>query len=54
MAYVSAGKPSNFLRTTSRLGGLERKPATSYLGDEAKCNSKHQKYTIFVDEFIEI
>ena len=54
MAYVSDGKPSNFLRTTSLPRGLKRKPATSYLGDEARCKSKHQKYTIFVDEFIEI
>jgi hypothetical protein len=54
LAYAPDDKPGNFSRTMILPRSLKGKSSISYVNDEDKDKPKRQKYTIFLDEFIEI
>ena len=54
LAYAPDDKPGNFSRVMILPRALKGKSSISYVNDEDKDKPKLQKYTIFLDEFIEI
>jgi len=54
LAYAPDDKPGNFSRTMILPRSLKGKSSISYVNEEDKDKPKRQKYTIFLDEFIEI
>jgi hypothetical protein len=54
LAYAPADKPGNFSRTMILPRALKGKSSISYVKDEDRDKPKRQKYTIFLDQFIEI
>jgi hypothetical protein len=54
LAYAPADKPGNFSRVMILPRALRGKSSISYVHEEDKDKPKRQKYTIFLDEFIEI
>ena len=54
LAYAPEDKPGNFSRTMILPRSLKGKSSISYVNEEDKDKPKRQKYTIFLDEFIEI
>lgn len=54
LAYAPDDKPGNFSRTMILPRALKGKSSISYVNEEDKDKPKRQKYTIFLDEFIEI
>jgi len=54
LAYAPDDKPGNFSRVMILPRALKGKSSISYVNDEDKDKPKRQKYTIFLDEFIEI
>jgi len=54
LAYAPDDKPANFSRTMILPRALKGKSSISYVNEEDKDKPKRQKYTIFLDEFIQI
>ena len=54
LAYAPGDKPGNFSRTMILPRALKGNSSISYVNEEDKDKPKRQKYTIFLDEFIEI
>lgn len=54
LAYAPDDKPANFSRVMILPRALRGKSSISYVNEEDKAKPKRQKYTIFLDEFIEI
>ena len=54
LAWAPEDKPGNFSRTMILPRALKGKSSISYVKDEDKDKPKRQKYTIFLDQFIEI
>lgn len=54
LAYAPDDKPGNFSRVMILPRALKGKSSISYVNEEDKDKPKRQKYTIFLDEFIEI
>ncbi|MGB0630480.1 MAG: hypothetical protein ACPGRZ_07280 [Alphaproteobacteria bacterium] len=54
LAWAPADKPGNFSRTMILPRVLKGKSSISYVKEEDKDKPKRQKYTVFLDEFIEI
>ena len=54
LAYAPDDKPGNFSRTMILPRSLKGKSSISYVHEEDKDKPKRQKYTIFLDQFIEI
>lgn len=54
LAYAPDDQPGNFSRTMILPRALKGKSSISYVNEEDKDKPKRQKYTIFLDEFIEI
>lgn len=54
LAYAPADKPGIFSRVMILPRALKGKSSISYVNDEDRDKPKRQKYTIFLDEFIEV
>ena len=54
LAWAPDDKPGNFSRVMILPRALKGKSSISYVNDEDKDKPKRQKYTIFLDQFIEI
>ena len=54
LAYAPDDKPGNFSRVMILPRALKGKSSISYVKEEDKDKPKRQKYTIFLDEFIEV
>ena len=54
LAWAPDDKPGNFSRVMILPRTLKGKSSISYVNDEDRDKPKRQKYTIFLDQFIEI